>query len=344
MNGWLGRRAVRLALIAGALLAGAAGAGFATNVLTATPTSVIQACRSNENGLLRMLASAPASGQKGDDARYATRCRPGEQAVSWNVQGVKGDPGPAGPQGPKGDPGSPGSGGTGIASLDQLNGLDCSVSIPGNPAPFPGKLSVTWTLTGVGNDLANYASVPSFACKPLPIAPPPTGCPSVPNGTATCAANDGVVTSIACNAGYYQPAGRDARAGCAPNARTNATRTTAIDIGTISCSSLSLPPIADSIAGAGDEAWYHVSISVSPGCPSKAGLAWVNPSGTLAYGIDIGLGGNVSPIISNMTTSFGPSSLNLPPMFTGVLDAYLHVAPAGGAAAGGSFTATLSAL
>jgi hypothetical protein len=68
------------------------------------PDGVIHACRKVEGGALRAV-------------RAGTRCRAGERALRWNVQG------PAGPQGP---PGPQGESGSGLASFDDLAGLPCT--------------------------------------------------------------------------------------------------------------------------------------------------------------------------------------------------------------------------
>ena len=71
---------------------------------------VIHACRKVQGGALRAV-------------RGGVRCRAGERALRWNVQGVAGPEGPAGPQGPPGPQGAPGAG---LASFDDLAGLPCT--------------------------------------------------------------------------------------------------------------------------------------------------------------------------------------------------------------------------
>jgi hypothetical protein len=71
------------------------------------PDGVIHACRKVEGGALRAV-------------RAGIRCRAGERALRWNVQGVAGPQGPMGPQGPPGPQGEPGPA---LASFDELAGL-----------------------------------------------------------------------------------------------------------------------------------------------------------------------------------------------------------------------------
>jgi hypothetical protein len=81
-----------IGLVIGATLAG--GAGYAAASVIGG-TGVIQGCSKQENGQLRVVASA-------------SECLVSEAPIDWNVQGVKGDTGAAGPQGPKGDSGAVG--------------------------------------------------------------------------------------------------------------------------------------------------------------------------------------------------------------------------------------------
>lgn len=83
------------ALAAVLVVAGAAaGISYATNAVTRTATSVLQACANTANGNLRLVAD------------NASDCRPNESAVSWNVVGQ------TGPQGPPGKDGANGTNGT----------------------------------------------------------------------------------------------------------------------------------------------------------------------------------------------------------------------------------------
>jgi Lamin Tail Domain len=68
------------------------------------PDGVIHACRRVDGGRLRAVAAR-------------VKCRAGERALRWNVQGVAG---PAGPQGPQGEPGP------GLGSFEDLAGLPCT--------------------------------------------------------------------------------------------------------------------------------------------------------------------------------------------------------------------------
>ena len=66
---------------------------------TAVPVragTVINACVSNQNGAMRVVASA-------------ANCKPSETAIAWNVVGPQGPPGPPGQQGVQGEQGPPGT-------------------------------------------------------------------------------------------------------------------------------------------------------------------------------------------------------------------------------------------
>ena len=125
------RRLLLLLLAPLVLGAGAAVAAHGTGHKRAN--GVIWACAKKEGGRLRAVAGPG-------------RCRRGEQALSWNVQGPAGPPGsagatgPAGPQGAVGPPGADGArgptgakgptGATGpagppLGSIDELNGTPC---------------------------------------------------------------------------------------------------------------------------------------------------------------------------------------------------------------------------
>lgn len=99
------RRAVRVALVSVAVLAGATGVAYATQAITATTTTVINACQLKGLGTIRIVASPSSCNAKL------------EVPLAWNVQGPQGDigspgpagaTGPAGAAGPKGDTGAPG--------------------------------------------------------------------------------------------------------------------------------------------------------------------------------------------------------------------------------------------
>lgn len=342
MHRTLARRLLRIAAVAAALVVGAGAAGYAGSALTAPDTTTIHACRNTENGLLRMLVPNAQPPSRSEDSKSSTSCRQNETAVSWNVQGPVGPQGATGPQGPAGPPGPAGTGGA-LTSFDALANLDCTLNIPGAPAPVPGKIGISWIVTpGDPYSLAGWHATPTFSCNPVIGPPPPKPCPSVANGTATCAANDGVITTLVCNAGYYQPPGRDPALGCAPNSRTNGSRATAIDLGTVTCNVPGLPAFGDSIAGAGDEAWYLIHISMTAGCPSMIGATWTNASGTLAYDVYGSLGGgSLLSLAVNQTGDYPLSSLGLPG-FTGTATAYLRIHEAGASTVGGSFAMTVS--
>ena len=123
----------RLLLLVAPLVLGAGAAVAAHGAPHKRANGVIWACAKKEGGRLRTVAGPG-------------RCRRGEQALSWNVQGPAGPPGsagatgPAGPQGAAGPPGADGArgptgakgptGATGpagppLGSIDELNGTPC---------------------------------------------------------------------------------------------------------------------------------------------------------------------------------------------------------------------------
>ena len=128
-------RTIAVCLVAlGALGAGAALAGGGPTVVA---SDTITACHKSSGKDLRVVSDV-------------SKCRRGERALSWNVQGPPGEAGPAGapgaigpagpagpigpagPPGPEGDPGvagpagPPGPPGPGLDSLDALDGLACT--------------------------------------------------------------------------------------------------------------------------------------------------------------------------------------------------------------------------
>jgi hypothetical protein len=128
----LRRRRLPLLLLA-PLVLGAGVALAAQGTAHKRANGVIWACAKKGTGHLRMVAGPG-------------RCRKGEQALSWNVQGpagpagspgATGTTGAAGPQGTSGPPGAAGArgptGATGptgpagppLGSIDQLNGTPC---------------------------------------------------------------------------------------------------------------------------------------------------------------------------------------------------------------------------
>jgi hypothetical protein len=130
------RRRRLLLLLVAPLALGAGAAVAAQGTAHKRSNGVIWACAKKENGRLRAV-SGPG------------RCRRGEQALRWNVQGPAGPPGatgpagatgsagpqgaagPAGadgtrgPTGAKGPTGAAGPAGPPLGSIDQLNGTPC---------------------------------------------------------------------------------------------------------------------------------------------------------------------------------------------------------------------------
>lgn len=139
------RRRLPLLLLA-PLVLGAGVAVAAQGTAQKRANGVIWACAKKANGRLRAVAGPG-------------RCRRGEQALSWNVQGPAGPPGSrgatgaAGPQGaagpagaagargPTGATGATGPAGPPLGSLDQLNGTPCHGGA--------GTLSITYGSDGV---------------------------------------------------------------------------------------------------------------------------------------------------------------------------------------------------
>jgi hypothetical protein len=137
----LRRRRLPLLLLA-PLVLGAGAAVAAQGTAQKRANGVIWACAKKENGRLRAVAGPG-------------RCRRGEQALFWNVQGRAGSPGATGATGPMGAPGSPGADGargptgakgpTGpagppLGSIDQLDGTPCHAGT--------GTLSITYGSDG----------------------------------------------------------------------------------------------------------------------------------------------------------------------------------------------------
>lgn len=89
------KRFSRVAIVAAACVAGAAGVAYATTAITSVDSNVIHACRNTTNGNLRVVDSA-------------ADCRTPEAAIAWNVVGSAGPQGPPGPPGPAGADGQPG--------------------------------------------------------------------------------------------------------------------------------------------------------------------------------------------------------------------------------------------
>jgi len=90
----LRRRGVRVLLIAGAILAGAAGIALAT---IPGSTGVINGCFDKRKGDLRVI-----------DTEAGKTCATSETPISWNERGERGAQGDTGPRGETGPPGESG--------------------------------------------------------------------------------------------------------------------------------------------------------------------------------------------------------------------------------------------
>ena len=96
-------------LAVGVIALSAAATLAARPILVSQPQEQIQACVRMPHGFVRIVSSA-------------AECRRNERPISWDAHGQKGDRGPTGPQGPAGTPG------TVLSSVDQLQGLACTVA------------------------------------------------------------------------------------------------------------------------------------------------------------------------------------------------------------------------
>ena len=110
MNRHLHRRALRVSLVAGLLLAVAGGVAYAT-----IPDSgkVFHACMLNNVGTVRLIDQSLPSGSP------MSHCTSFETAVAWNQTGQQGPPGLQGPAGPEGPTGPS------DAYVVQPTGADC---------------------------------------------------------------------------------------------------------------------------------------------------------------------------------------------------------------------------
>jgi hypothetical protein len=139
MSSALARRSGRFVAIVVTVIAGAAGVAYATNAVTRTATTTIQACEKS-NGDLRVVTSA-------------SDCKGNEQLLTWNVQGPAGPagpPGPAGPAGPKGDTGAPGpTGATGPKGDTGATGATGPAGATG-PKGDPGATGATGPTGPIG--------------------------------------------------------------------------------------------------------------------------------------------------------------------------------------------------
>ena len=133
------------ALLTVCAAAGATGTAVAVGGgdAAAAAEEIVHACRHPNGGWVRVVSDAG-------------KCRPREQALSWNVQGPKGDAGPAGPPGPKGDPGA------GLTNLDDLEGISCTTDGGGQ-----GKVELDFA----GDDTVLFRCVTGDTPPP----PPPPG-------------------------------------------------------------------------------------------------------------------------------------------------------------------------
>jgi len=103
-------RALALALLTVGVVAGVSAAGRSPR----SDSDVIQACKHERSGLLRVVSRAGS-------------CRRSERPLSWNVAGPRGATGPAGPVGPAGPAGPDGADGT--------DGADGADGAPGPAGP-----------------------------------------------------------------------------------------------------------------------------------------------------------------------------------------------------------------
>jgi hypothetical protein len=121
MMRYLRGRALRVCLIAGAVLAIAGGVAYAT---IRDGGNVYTACMLKNVGTIRLIdPSLPST-------NLMSHCTSLETQISWNQIGQRGLDGPQGPQGPKGDPGA-----TGPAGLDGTDGTSVTSAtlVAGDP-------------------------------------------------------------------------------------------------------------------------------------------------------------------------------------------------------------------
>ncbi len=145
-----------------------------TAAMAAPAPKVIHACYNDSNGLVHIVNASSA-------------CKPGEQAVSWNVEGPTGPAGPKGATGPAGPEGPPGpTGATGPAGPKGATGP----AGPAGPAGATGATGATGPAGPAGPTGATGATGPAGpagatgATGPEGPAGPagPTG-PTGPSGT-----------------------------------------------------------------------------------------------------------------------------------------------------------------
>ena len=132
------RRALRtlaLALLTVGIVASVSAAGRSPR----SPTDVIQACRHERSGLLRVVS-------------HAGSCRRSERALSWNAAGPAGAQGPPGPAGPTGADGAAGAAGPAGATGPQ------GLSGPAGPAGPVGPAGPA------GESIDSVADLAGIAC------------------------------------------------------------------------------------------------------------------------------------------------------------------------------------
>jgi hypothetical protein len=147
------RRSLRLALVTTAFFVSAAGVALATTALTAPQPTVIQTCKLNGIGTLRVVGAA-------------TDCNPKlETPLSWNSQGPIGPAGITGAPGPRGEKGDTGAQGpAGSATVATLAGSGCH-----DHNGSTGTISVS---TNAADDVVLHCTVPTSGGGTPPDQPP----------------------------------------------------------------------------------------------------------------------------------------------------------------------------
>lgn len=120
-----------LAFLAGALIVAAALGGRAA--YAALSDDVVTACFKPSNGTLYLIG----------DGSSRSGCQPGDQPISWNVQGPAGQAGPPGPPGP---PGEDGEDGVSVTSVTLAPGADPNCPLGGSK--FTSASGVTYACNG----------------------------------------------------------------------------------------------------------------------------------------------------------------------------------------------------
>jgi hypothetical protein len=208
MRNRLGRRAVRLLVIATALIAITAGVSYAA--IPNSSTGTINGCYEKRTGLLRVI-----------DAEAGKKCLSFETPISWNQQGPKGEAGaigPAGPagaagatgpEGPKGDPGAQGlkgeqgpQGPKGDSGADGAPGETTLAALEGTACVRTDGSAGT-VHVGQGNTIAFTCAASGGGGGGGGECPEPL--PGYPHSTVSCGA--GVIT-ITCDAGWSDANGQ----------------------------------------------------------------------------------------------------------------------------------------